>query len=96
MGSTRPEDDTVTIHAPENEGPIDKLYVFMSTDENGRHGILADVIPPLGATPLVTGKLSLAEAMKPLAMGIARRSGKRVGMYVFERKAGDPTWSTDQ
>jgi hypothetical protein len=81
---------THEIHNPGNDRTIDELYVFMSIDEAGKHGVLAHIMPGLGSTPLVTGSPKAAEAMKPLARQISRETGVRVGMFVFKRT--DMVW----
>jgi hypothetical protein len=83
------------IHAPENERRIDELFVFLSIDGEGRNGVCAEIVAPLvaplGAVQLVTASPRIAEYYKKLAADLARRSGKRVGMFTFKR--GDMTWS---
>jgi hypothetical protein len=79
------------IHSPPNERPIDEIYVFMSTDENGNHGILASILPNLGSTPLLTGSARAAEALKPIAAEVARASKKKIGLFKFKRV--DQVWT---
>ena len=76
---------TLEIHSAPNERPIDEIYVFMSIDEAGNHGILASILPELGATPLFTGSRQGAENLKPLAEDIARASKKKIGLFRFKR-----------
>jgi hypothetical protein len=80
------------IHDPGNETAIEDVYVFMSIDEKGRNGIVASVLMGLGSTPLVTGSAKTAEKMKPLADGIARKTGRPVGLFRFKRSA--QLWQT--
>jgi hypothetical protein len=82
------------LHDPGNVAEIDELFVFMSIDDAGAHGIVASILPGLGSTPLVTGSVKGAEYMKKLAAQVSQESGKRVGMFVFKR--ADMVWSTDQ
>ena len=81
------------LHTPDNETEIDTLYAFMSIDTEGRHGIVAEILPDLGSTPLVTALPNVAEKMKPLAQQIARKTGKRVGLFRFKREA--QVWWTE-
>jgi hypothetical protein len=82
------------IHDPGNEIEIDTLYAFLSIDAEGRHGIVAEMIPGLGTTPLVTASPNVAEKkMKPLAQEVARKTGKRVGLFRFKREA--QVWWTE-
>jgi len=73
------------IHDPGNETEIEFVYAFMSIDEQGRHGIVAEILPGLGSTPLVTGSRKTAKSMMPLAEQIAKRSGRTVGLFAFKR-----------
>ncbi len=78
------------LHNPGNDRAIDELYVFMSIDGAGRHGVLAHIMPGLGSTPLVTGSPKAAEHMKGLAAQIGKEMGVHVGMFVFKR--GEMPW----
>ena len=80
------------IVEPRNEGRIDRVYVFLSIDAEGNNGIVAEILPGLGATPFVTGSLRGAEAMKQVAEEIAERTGKPIGMFVFKRET--QLWAT--
>lgn len=82
---------TTSIHDPANETVIDTVYAFMSIDDEGRNGIVAYLMPGLGTTPLVTGKPTVVEAMKPLAEKVALATSKRVGLFAFSRMSG-PIW----
>lgn len=81
------------IHDPGNEREIDEVYVFMSIDEQGRHGIVASILPNLGSTPLVTASRNVAGMMQPLAQDIAKRTGKTVGLFAFKRDG--QLWQSD-
>ena len=75
-----------TLHDPGNTAKIERLYAFMSVDEMGFNGIVAEILPGLGSTPLVTGSRKAAHALIPLAQSVARRSGKTVALFVFKRE----------
>jgi len=81
------------LHTPNNETEIDTLYAFLSIDEQGRNGVVAEMIPGLGTTTLVSASPNVAEKMKPLAQQIARKTGKRVGLFRFKREA--QVWWTE-
>lgn len=72
------------VHSPPNEAPLADLFAFVSVDEAGE-GIIASIIPDIGATLLVTGRLRITEKMKPLAEQAARQTGKRVRLVRFAR-----------
>jgi hypothetical protein len=59
----------------------------MSIDEQGRHGIVAEILPRLGSTPLVTASENVLTPMKIIAQEVAKRTGKRVGLFRFTRDA---------
>jgi len=80
------------FHAPKNETKIDRLYAFMSIDENGFNGIVASILPGLGSTPLVTAKRSVAQAFIPVAERVAKETGLTIGLFTFERVEGEPIW----
>jgi hypothetical protein len=82
------------IHDPGNDRRIDELFVFMSIDDKGKHGIVAEMIPGLGTTPLVTASPKGVERMKKLAQDVAKRTGKPVGLFAFMRVA--QLWQTDE
>lgn len=84
------------IHDPGNEEKIERLYVFMSIDAEGRNGVVASILPGLGSTPMVTGKRSVAKSMIPLAEKIAARTGKAIGLYVFHRVESYDLWRSDE
>lgn len=84
------------IHDPGNEEKIDRLYAFLSIDGEGRNGIVAEILPGLGSTPLVTGKRSVAKSMIPLAEKIAARTGKPIRLFVFQRVEYYDLWRSDE
>lgn len=79
-------------HDPDNLHPIDEIFVFMSVDAEGNHGICAAILPDLGSTPLMTGSRRGAESMKQMAKDIAKHSNKRIALFRFSR--ADELWST--
>ena len=81
------------IHSPDNESEIDTLYAFMSIDEKGRHGIVAEMIPGLGTTTLIFGSRKNARKMKPFAQQVAERTGKTIGLFAFRRET--QLWQSD-
>ena len=87
--------EMIELHDPGNETKIERLYAFMSIDEQGRNGIVASILPGLGSTPLVTGKRSLAERMIPMAEDIAKKTGKTIGLFVFARLEGEELWQSE-
>jgi hypothetical protein len=88
--------DEPLIHDPGNEARIETVYVFLSIDDEGRNGIVASILPGLGSTPLVTGSRATAHKMIPIAQEVARRTGKKVGLFMFERGARDePLWLSE-
>jgi hypothetical protein len=80
---------------PPNEERIDRLYAFMSVDEKGFNGVIASILPGLGATPLVTGSRRVAHKLIPIAEKVARETGKKVGLYVFTRVEGEELWRSE-
>ena len=81
------------IHDPGNETTIEHVYVYLSIDAEGRNGIVATSMGPLGSTPMVTGSPRVAELMKPMAEQVARLTGKTVALFSFKRDA--QLWQSD-
>ena len=79
-------------HVPPNETKIERLYAFLSIDEEGRNGVVASILPGLGSTPLVTGSRTVAHKMIPMAEKVARESGRAIGLFVFQRVEGEELW----
>lgn len=48
------------------EQRIDELHAWIATHRNGGQGIVASVLPGLGATPLVSSRRHVVEAAEPL------------------------------
>ena len=69
---------------PKHTAKIDKLYAFLSIDENGNHGIVAEIILGLGAVPMVVGSRELAENLIPMAEKTAREGGVTIGLFAFD------------
>ena len=84
------------FHTPPNEARIDRLYAFMSVDDNGFNGIVAAILPGLGSTPLVTGSRKIAHSLIPTAADVARNTKVKVGLFVFERAKGVDYWMSDE
>ena len=80
-----PTHDIPPLHDPGNDHAIDELFVFMSIDDQGRHGILGGMMAGMGSIPLITGEAKIVEMMKPIAESVAKRSGKNVGLFKFKR-----------
>lgn len=56
------------------EQTVRELFVWVATDATGAEGIVAGILPGLGATPLVSSKRAAAERMEPAAREAQRRS----------------------
>jgi hypothetical protein len=80
------------IHDPGNTERIDRIYVFMSIDDEGKNGIVAEILPGLGSTQLITGSPKGVEIMKKVAQDVAKRTGKPIGMFGFKRET--QLWQT--
>jgi hypothetical protein len=81
------------IHDPGNTTEIEFIYAFMSIDDKGQHGIVAEILPRLGSTPLVTGSRKVAHSMTPLAEAVAKRTGRTIGLFAFKRS--HQLWQSD-
>jgi hypothetical protein len=73
------------LHTPENEAKIERLYAFLSIDKEGNNGVVATVVPGIGAAQMIFGKRELARKMIPRAQEIATLTGKTIVLYAFKR-----------
>jgi hypothetical protein len=85
----------ITIHDPGNDAKIERLYAFLSVDGEGRNGVVAEILPGLGSTPLVTGSRKVAHSMIPIAQKVADRTGRTVGLFAFARVEGEELWRSE-
>lgn len=80
---------TTIIHDPKNEHPIEKLYVWLSQDEDRNEGIIDVPTKGDGMYPLICSNLSpesfLAE-VKDIAKQISALAKKKIIMAEFVRK----------
>ena len=80
---------------PPNEGPINRLYAFLSIDAKGFNGIVAGILPNIGSTPLVTSKRSVAHSLIPVAQEVADRTGLKIGLFAFIRSPEGEYWMSE-
>lgn len=72
---------------PPNTKRIEKLYVGMSEDGEGRNGICAAIMPGVGGAPMVTASERVFKVFKEQAAWIEQRTGQKVHFYEFIRGA---------
>lgn len=58
-----------------------ELFAWVSDDEGD--GVVAAILPDVGATPLVFSTRRMAEKLAPFARAIAAQSGKRLVLRRF-------------
>lgn len=75
---------TTLLHNPPNESIKDEMYVWVSVDEGGE-GIMGANIDGLGWTTLMSGKLTIAMKMEPLAIEAAKLGNKTVRLVKYSR-----------
>lgn len=80
---------------PPNETKIERLYAFLSVDGEGRNGVVASIVPGIGAAQMIFGKRELAHKMIPIAQQIAKKTGLDIGLYVFARVEGEDLWQSE-
>lgn len=74
------------FHNPKNEQVLDEIYVFVSEDADGKRGLLAGVLPVLGATILVTGSPRVLDVYRQIAQKIAAKApDKKMRLYRYTR-----------
>jgi hypothetical protein len=80
---------------PPNETRIERLYAFLSIDEKGNNGVVASILPGIGAAQMIFGTRELAKKMIPIAQQVADKTGLDVGLYVFARVEGGRLWRSE-
>ena len=80
MNDTRVEGNTI-IHEPNNYMKIEEVYCYVSVDEKGNEGIVAQTMELAGSTvmmPFVAADKVMMERLDPLAHKIAKKTGKKI------------------
>lgn len=70
-------------HTPNNEQPMDEIYVVLSSDDNGE-GIVS-AMTDIGGMPLVFGHARMIPLMKDIAKKMAKDTGKKLVIGKFKR-----------
>lgn len=77
------------VHDPGNTKKVDVIYAWLSVDENGNEGIVANIImDPDGskiALPLVTGEEKHIFMMNRIATNASQSTDKNIKMFKFKR-----------
>ena len=71
-------------HIPENQKPLDELYVALSRDKKGNEGIISTIIPEMGAMPMVFGNQKMINNFKDFLKQVARDTGQDI--YIMKYK----------
>jgi hypothetical protein len=79
------EDAIVEIHKPPNDHVIDEVFVGMSEDANGFNGIIATMIPGIGASPMFTSSQKALAFFKSQASMLAKEAATPIKIYRFTR-----------
>lgn len=69
------------VHNPGNTHPINKLYVWLSVDEEGNEGIMA-----INNMPCVTSEERISNLLKDRLEQMPRPEGINLVLAEFERK----------
>lgn len=76
-------------HDPENTKKLDIIYAWLSIDENGNEGIIANItMEPDGSKitfPLVTGEEKHVFMMNRIATNASQATDKKIKMFKFKR-----------
>lgn len=77
--------DGRVLHTPANLLRVDRLYAFLSVDEDGNEGLCA--APLNGMTmPLIAADRARMESLVPVAQELARLSGRKVRLVEFSTR----------
>lgn len=80
MNDTRVDGNTI-IHEPNNYMKIEEVYCYVSVDENGNEGIVAQTMELAGSTvmmPFVAADRVMRDRLDPLAKQIQKKTGKKI------------------
>lgn len=59
------------------------IYAYVGEDDNGNQGIIAGMIPGMGAFPLVAMDMARVESLRHIAVEAANKVGKPVTLCRF-------------
>jgi hypothetical protein len=86
----------VKLDVPPNTGDrMEKVWVFISRDAEGRENVCGSLMGPMGAQPLMTGNPKILELMKPIARDMAlanEHTGRTIHLICFSNREEIVGW----
>lgn len=80
------------VYSPPNIIPrIRAVWAFLSVDDSGNEGVCAMTIGGLGLVPLIAADEARLAQLRPLAVEVAKHTGKRVILARFESRVDQET-----
>lgn len=65
--------------------PVERIYAYLNFDPVTGAEAVAAVVTPLGAMPMSFTSADVAERMRPVAVGVAKLTGRDVVLAEFTR-----------
>lgn len=86
----------VIVLTPANDAPpVERVWMFVSRDAEGRENVCGSVMGPLGTQPLMTGNPRVLEKMKTFAAEISRQlegTGRTIHLLSFSNREEIEGW----
>ena len=87
--------DMLVLTPPNDAPPVERVWMFVSRDEQGRENVCGCIMGELGTQAMMTGNPRVLEIMKPFARRLARqaaRSGKTIHLLSFTTREEVEGW----
>lgn len=86
--------ETIVLTPPNTAPPVERVWMFVSRDEEGRENVCGSLIGSLGTQPLMTGNPRVLELMKPFARELeeACPAGRTIHLLCFTNREELEDW----
>jgi len=87
--------DVILLTPPNTAPPVERVWMFVSRDIEGRENVCGSVIGELGTQPLITGNPRMLELFKPVAAEMARQTagtGRTIHLLSFTGREEIEGW----
>lgn len=87
--------DMAVIAEKNNAPPVERVWMFVSRDAQGRENVCGSLMGELGVQPLMTGNPRILEIMKPLAAraaSLCEGSGQTLHLLCFTQREEVEGW----
>jgi hypothetical protein len=87
--------DTIVLTPPNTAPPVERVWMFVSRDEEGRENVCGSLMGALDSQPLMTGNPRVLELMKPFAQELAEAcagTGRTIHLLCFTNREELEDW----